>query len=124
MGVQTDGGSPFVSGVTQAIDPPINDAWTVPGEEHLLPQWQAEDQTRCQTIDVMTYYHQLQIQDFLQAIIKDRTPAITGREGRKHVEVFTAIYRSQRDRRPVGFPPDAIDGSAQFDGRLPRGWTP
>ena len=118
VGVQTDGGSPFVSGITQAIDPPINDVWTVPGEEHLLSQWQAEDQARCQTIDVMTYYHQLQIQDFLQAIIKDRTPAITGREGRKHVEVFTAIYRSQRDRRPVRFPPDAIEGSAQFDGRL------
>lgn len=68
------------------------------GEEHLLPQWQAEDQARCQATDGMTHYHQLQIQDFLQAIVKDRTPAITGREGRKHVEVFTATYRSQRDR--------------------------
>jgi predicted dehydrogenase len=118
VGVQTDGGSPFVSGVTQAIDPPVNDVWTVPGEEHLLPQWQAEDEGRCQTIDVMTHYHQLQIQDFLRAIIEGREPAITGREGRKHVEMFTAIYRSQRDRRPVRFPPHATEGSEHFDGRL------
>jgi UDP-N-acetyl-2-amino-2-deoxyglucuronate dehydrogenase len=118
VGVQTDGGSPFVSGVTETVDPPTNDIWTVPGEEHLLAGWQAEDEARCQTMDVMTRYHELQIQDFLRAIIDDREPAVTGREGRKHVELFTAIYRSQRDRRPVKFPPDAIVGSGQFDGRL------
>ena len=57
VGVQTDGGSPFVSGMTTAVEPPINDIWTVPGEEGLLAQWQAEDTVRCQTVDVMTYYH-------------------------------------------------------------------
>jgi len=118
VGVQTDGGSPFVSGVTTSVDPPINDIWTVPGEEHLLAEWQAQDRARCATIDVMTYYHKLQIQDFLRAIIEDREPAVTGEEGRKQVEIFTAIYRSQRDRRPVKFPLDAIVGSEQFDGRL------
>jgi predicted dehydrogenase len=66
----------------------------------------------------MTHYHKLQIQDFLQAIIQDREPAITGREGRKHVEIFSAIFRSQRDRRPVTFPLDADAGSERFDGRL------
>ncbi len=118
VGVQTDGGSVFISGVTEAPDPPINDMWTVPGEEHLLAQWQAEDRARCETIDVMSHYHRLQIQDFLRAIIEDREPAVTGREGRKHVEIIVAIYRSQRDRRPVKFPPDASEGSEQFDGRL------
>jgi UDP-N-acetyl-2-amino-2-deoxyglucuronate dehydrogenase len=118
VGVQTDGGSPFVSGVTETVDPPINDVWTIPGEEHLLAGWQAEDQARCQTVDVMTRYHELQIRDFLRAILDDREPAVTGQEGRKHVELFTAIYRSQRDHRPVQFPPEAIAGSEQFDGRL------
>jgi UDP-N-acetyl-2-amino-2-deoxyglucuronate dehydrogenase len=118
VGVQTDGGSPFVSGVTETVDPPVNDIWTVPGEEHLLADWQAEDEMRCQTMDVMTHYHKLQIQDLLKAVIQDRDPAVTGREGRKHVELFTAIYRSQRDRRPVKFPLDAVIGSDQFDGRL------
>ena len=118
VGVQTDGGSPFVSGVTQATDPPITDIWTVPGEEHLLPQWQAEDTARGQTVDVMSHYHRLQIGDFLESILYDRQPAVDGPEGRKHVELFTAIYRSQRDGRPVKFPLDAEIGSEEFDGRL------
>jgi len=120
VGVQTDGGTPFVSGVTEVVAPPVNDVWTVPGEEHLLVAWQAEDRMRCEFVDVMSRYHKLQIQDFLQAIIEDREPAVSGREGRKHVELFTAIYRSQRDRRPVKFPLDAVVGSEQFDGRLTR----
>jgi UDP-N-acetyl-2-amino-2-deoxyglucuronate dehydrogenase len=118
VGVQTDGGSPFVSGVTEAVEPPYNDVWTVAGEERLLPQWRAEDEARCQALDVMMHYHELQIQDFLQAIMTGRDPAVTGREGRKHVEMFVAVYRSQRDRSPVTFPPEADAGSEQFDGRL------
>ena len=120
IGVQTDGGSPFVSGVTETVEPPVNDIWTIPGEEHLLTRWQTEDRERCKRIDVMSHYHRLQIQDFLQAILEDRDPAVTGREGRKHVEMFTAVYRSQRDRQPAQFPLDAITGSEQFDGRLSR----
>jgi UDP-N-acetyl-2-amino-2-deoxyglucuronate dehydrogenase len=38
VGVQTDGGSPFVSGMTKAVEPPINDIWTVPCEEGFLPR--------------------------------------------------------------------------------------
>jgi predicted dehydrogenase len=118
VGVQTDGGSPFVSGVTQFVDPPFNDVWTVPSETHLLKDWQEQDEARCEAIDIMTHYHKLQIRDFLRSILEDREPTVTGREGRKHVELFTAIYRSQRDGRPVKFPLDAYDGSEEFDGRL------
>ncbi len=118
IGVQTDGGSPFVSGVTQYVDPPINDIWTVPSETHLLKDWQMEDEARCDTIDIMTHYHKLQIRDFLDSILENREPAVSGREGRKHVELFTAIYRSQRDGRPVKFPLPADEGSEDFDGRL------
>ncbi len=118
VGVQTDGGSPFVSGVTQYVDPPFNDIWTIPSETEYLPGWQEEDRSRGQTIDIMTHYHKLQVQDFLQAILEGREPAVPGREGRKHVELFTAIYRSQRDRHPVRFPLAAEAGSEAFDGRL------
>ena len=118
VGVQTDGGSVFISGVSENVDPPVNDVWSVPGEEHLLPQWQDEDRARAGQINVMTHYHRVQVADFLDAIIEDRPPALDGREGRKHVELFTAIYRSQRDGRPVRFPLDAEEGSESFDGRL------
>jgi predicted dehydrogenase len=118
VGVQTEGGSPFVSGVTTHVDPPFNDIWTIPEETHLLKEWQDEDKQRCQKIDIMTHYHKQQVEDFLQSILEDREPAVSGREGRKHVELFTAIYRSQRDSRPVKFPLEAEAGSQDFDGRL------
>jgi UDP-N-acetyl-2-amino-2-deoxyglucuronate dehydrogenase len=118
VGVQTDGGSPFVSGVSTFVDPPVNDIWTIPNETQLLQGWQQEDKARCDTVDVMTHYHKLQIQDFLGAILENRPPAVSGCEGRKHVEIFTGIYRSQRDNRPVQFPLDGTSGSQEFDGRL------
>jgi predicted dehydrogenase len=104
VGVQTDGGSMFISGMTTVQEPPINDLWTVPGEEHLLKQWQAEDSARFASIDAASHYHLLQIEDFLQSIIEGREPMVTGVDGRQTVELFTAIYRSQRDRAPVVFP--------------------
>jgi UDP-N-acetyl-2-amino-2-deoxyglucuronate dehydrogenase len=118
VGVQTEGGSPFISGVTQHVDPPFNDIWTIPSETERLAGWQEEDRARGEKIDIMTHYHKLQVQDFLQSILQGRDPAVPGREGRKHVELFTAIYRSQRDGRPVKFPLDAEAGSEAFDGRL------
>jgi predicted dehydrogenase len=118
VGVQTDGGSPFVSGVSENVEPPVNDIWTVPGEECLLEEWQAEDTTFCQKYDLMSYFHQLQIQDFLQAILEDREPLVPGYEGRKHVELFTAIYRSQSQHAPVRFPLQAVAAPDQLDGRL------
>jgi UDP-N-acetyl-2-amino-2-deoxyglucuronate dehydrogenase len=117
VGVQTDGGSPFVAGVTSVVEPPVNDIWTVPGEEHLLPAWQAEDIALCQRVDVMTYFHELQIQDFLQSILEDRQPIMDGREGRKHVELFTAIYRSQRMHAPVCYPLEAQDLATELQFR-------
>ncbi len=37
---------------------------------------------------------------------------------RKAVELFTVIYRSRRDGKPVQFPLDAELGADDFDGRL------
>jgi UDP-N-acetyl-2-amino-2-deoxyglucuronate dehydrogenase len=123
VGAQTDGGSPFISGITTTVEPPINDVWTVPGEEHLLSTWQEADRQTAARINVMTYYHERQIEDFLEAIIEDREPAVTGEEGRKVVEMFTAIYRSQRDGRPIKFPLEAETGRDDYDGRL-LGYVP
>jgi predicted dehydrogenase len=118
VGVQTDGGSMFVAGMAPVLEPPVNDLWTVPGEESLLDQWCAEDTARFEALDPATHYHRLQVQDFLQAVLEGREPLVTGREGRKLVEIFTAVYRSQRDGRPVRFPLDGEEGSEDYDGRL------
>jgi len=46
----------------------------------------------------------LQIQDFLPAILEQRSPLLAGAEARTVVALFTAIYRSQREHRPIPFP--------------------
>ncbi len=105
MGVQTDDGAMFIAGISEIQEPPVNDLWTVPGEEDMLPQWQAEDTATFQSVLATTHYHALQIQDFLSVILEDREPLVNGVEGRKTVKIFKAIYRSQQERRLVRFPP-------------------
>jgi UDP-N-acetyl-2-amino-2-deoxyglucuronate dehydrogenase len=104
VGVETDRGATFVAGMTEIAEPPLNDLWTIPGEEGALAEFHAEDRARFRQINPMNHYHALQIQDFLQAIIEDRPPLVGGEDGRKVVALFTAIYRSQRDGRPVVLP--------------------
>ncbi len=104
VGVQTDTGATFVAGMNGISHPPFNDVWTVPAEEHQLQEFEATDRRTFKTIDATTHYHALQIQDFLQAIVDDRPPLVSGKEGRIVVEMFTAIYRSNELGRPVRFP--------------------
>jgi predicted dehydrogenase len=104
VGVETDRGATFVAGVSKVAEPALNDVWTIPGEEHLVAAFQAEDRARFAQIDATTHYHRLQIQDFLHAVHEGRPPLVTGEEGRVVVEMFTAIYRSQRERRPIALP--------------------
>ncbi len=117
VGTQVEGGSSFISGVTAKAEPAFNDIWTIPGEESLLETWKAEDARNTELHDPMTYFHQLQIADFVDAVIQNRKPAVDGYDGRKTVELFTAVYRSQRDRLPVRFPLEPEDRD-DFDGRL------
>jgi predicted dehydrogenase len=104
VGVQTDGGATFIAGMTGIPDPPLNDLWTIPGEEGLLAEFEREDRERFAGINPVEEYHALQIRDFLQAILEDRAHMVTGEDGRNVVELFTAIYRSNQERRPVQFP--------------------
>ena len=114
VGVQTDGGAMFIAGMTNVAEPPVNDLWTVPGEEHLLKKWIKQDKEFFVNCDPTVYYMQCQIEDFINAIRDDRDPAVTGDAGRKTVELFTAIYRSTRDNIPVKFP---LKHESGLDGR-------
>lgn len=118
VGVQTDGGAMFIAGVSGITEPPVNDLWTVPGEAELLPRMKEEDSAFFADTD-MVYYHQAQLADFLDAVRTGRAPLITLEDGRRTVELITAIYRSQRDRRPVRFPLEPERGD-DMDGRLKR----
>lgn len=48
--------------------------------------------------------HAMLLQDFVDAIRKDRTPAIDGREGRKSVEIILAIYKAAQTGKKVSLP--------------------
>ncbi len=118
VGVQTDGGAMFIAGVPGNIEPPVNDLWTIPGEEELLDQWVREDSEIFGRIEPMEYYIRLQIEDFIQSVTDSRIPLVSAAEGRKTVEIFTAIYRSQRDNLPVRWPLRPEEGKNDMDGRL------
>ncbi len=116
VGVQTDGGAMFIAGVSGITEPPVNDLWTVPGEADKLEEYKKGDSEFFLGVD-MVYYHTQQLEDFLDAIQNNRQPLITLEDGRRTVELITAIYRSQRDHKPVKFPlkPEYAD---DMDGRL------
>lgn len=104
VGVQTDGGAMFIAGIPSVVEPPKNDIWTVPGEDHVLPLWEKQDADFFQTTDPVQHYITQQNQDFIDAVLQGRAPEISGLEGRKTVEIFTAVYRSMQENGIVKWP--------------------
>lgn len=76
----------------------INDIWTAPGEEQFQAVWDVPSRPGFPS------FHALQIQEFLQAILTGREPAVTGEEARKSLEIILAIYQSSRTGLPVRLP--------------------
>ena len=54
--------------------------------------------------DLRLNIYNCQIEDFLHSIEKNAEPAVTAIDGRKTVELFTAIYKSSQTNLPVKFP--------------------
>lgn len=104
IGVQTDGGAMFIAGMSTIAEPPVNDLWTVPGEENQLPIWKQEDSDFFNSVDSMYHYHNEQIADFLIAIQNGTKPLVDAAEGRRTVELITAIYRSTKENCVIKFP--------------------
>jgi predicted dehydrogenase len=117
VGVQTDGGAMFIAGMSSVLEPPVNDLWTVPGEEQMLKDWVREDSELFERIDPTIFYMERQIEDFLKALDENREPLVNGTSGRRTVELFTAIYRSTRDHAPVKFPL-VPENATDMDGRI------
>ncbi|WP_020610734.1 Gfo/Idh/MocA family protein [Sediminispirochaeta bajacaliforniensis] len=98
-GVQTDGGAMFVAGQSGILEPPVNDLWTIPGEEGNLDVWEKEDTAFFKSIEPTTWFFGRQIEDFADAVANDRPPAVTGEEGRETVRLIEAVYHSDPKKR-------------------------
>jgi predicted dehydrogenase len=119
VGVQTDGGSMFIAGMSSITEPPEVDLWTVRGEESLVAGWNEEDAKLFEREDAMYLFHMKQIDDFVNSIIEKRPPLITGEEGRRTTELFVGIYRATRDHTEIKFPLKP-EGMGDMDGRITR----
>jgi UDP-N-acetyl-2-amino-2-deoxyglucuronate dehydrogenase len=100
-GVQTDGGAMFIAGRSGVLEPPVNDLWTVPGQEGKLAEWKAEDEALFSKIDATWHFFSLQIAEFARAAREGRRPAVTGDDGREAIRIMEGIYRSGREGRPA-----------------------
>ena len=94
VGAQTDSGATFIAGMSGVGEPALNDLWTIPGEEHLLAEFQRQDREAFTSMDATAHFHLLQDREFLQAIAAGRPPQADGWEGRKVVEIISGIYAS------------------------------
>ena len=96
VGVETDGGSIFVAGLSLP-SVPRNDLWTIPGEEDGPARWHEDDQAALASVDIASHYHELQLRDVVAAIRDGRRPAVSGEDGLRTVALMDAIYRASRD---------------------------
>ena len=78
----------------------VNDVWTFSGEEEQRAAWEIAEGGQ----PGFPGFHAVQIRDFLQAILEQRPPAVTGRDALKSLEVILAIYESSRTGLPVKMP--------------------
>jgi predicted dehydrogenase len=92
VGVQTDGGAMFIAGMSGITEPPVNDLWTIDGEQDLLDKFRAEDTALFNKIDPTTYFFTLQADDFFSAIRNGVSPQITAEDGMETVRFIEALY--------------------------------
>ena len=105
VGVETEGGSMFVAGVTQ---PSIarNDLWTIPGEEGLPDRWLEADRASLANMDLASHYHEMQLRDIVDAIRDGRPPAVRGEDGVAVAALIEGIYAASRRGRGVNLGPE------------------
>lgn len=64
--------------------------------------------------------HEAQVRDVLSAIIEDKPPLVSGVEGRKAVELITAMYKSSTEGAVVNLPLGKDDPFYTLEGMLPK----
>ena len=92
-GVQTDGGAMFIAGMSSITEPPLNDLWTIPGEEGLLEKFRGDDEAFFKKINATVYFFSRQLEDTCRAILEGNLPPVTAADGRETVKFIETMYR-------------------------------
>ncbi len=101
LGVITDSGEMFVAGVSEMSSPPLNDLWLVPGQECPLSKWAEVDHQYFKQFPESEHYHRMQLDDFAHSIASGESPAVSGADGRRAVELISAIYEANQTKNLV-----------------------
>ena len=102
VGVETDRGATFIAGMTADRRTPAQRPLDHPGRGAPSGAVPGRRTGRSSpAVDATTHYHAMQIQEFLRAILEDCDPEVTGEDGQRVVALVQAIYRSNRESRPV-----------------------
>jgi len=86
----------------------VNEIWTVPGEERLFTPLDTAvpGQPHVSTVNArLGDFHTVQVQDFAEAVLTGRQPAVTGRAARTSLAIVAAIYESSRTGTVVDLSP-------------------
>jgi len=90
---------------TAIIEGEVLKRWSIVGDEEVVSEEAKEGLGSWARPELApATNHASLIKDFAEAILEDREPYVDGVEGRKSLEVITAIYRSGRDDRMIEFP--------------------
>lgn len=92
VGVQTDGGQMFIAGMSNIAEPPVQDLWSVPGQQDNLAALVKEDTELFNSVDSMIYFHRLHLENFINAILGEEPLLADAEAGRATVEVCQAVY--------------------------------
>jgi predicted dehydrogenase len=99
-GVQTDGGAMFIAGMSNIVEPPLNDLWTIEGEQDLLDKYRREDEAFFNDLQergsATAYFFTCQLDDFCSAIQDGRPPAVSGEDGRETVRFIETLLKTGR----------------------------
>ncbi|REE76377.1 putative dehydrogenase [Rhodococcus wratislaviensis] len=86
----------------------FNEIWTVPGEVEFRAPYTLDVRANLDVTEVnagLADFHTLQVQDFADAVLTGRDPAVTGRDARASLAIVAAIYESSRTGRVVDLTP-------------------
>ncbi|MFE5707155.1 Gfo/Idh/MocA family protein [Rhodococcus koreensis] len=86
----------------------VNEIWTVPGDTEFRAPYTSDVRANLDVTEVnagLADFHTLQVQDFADAVLTGRAPAVTGRDARASLAIVAAVYESSRTGRVVDLTP-------------------